>query len=379
MNAAKGHEHRMPTRDALVLSGGGARGAYQVGVLKALGDTLPEGAQPFRIVTGVSVGALNAVMIAAARGSFRERIAVLEGVWRELHCNNVFKTDGGEIRRQVRSWVGAAAFGWAGASPPPSILDNEPLHRLLDSHVDFGAVNGAIANGDLDALAITASSYESGQAVTFFAADREIEPWTRARRIGVRTVIGAEHVLASSALPLVFPAVRVSDHYYGDGALRENAPLSAAIHLGCDRILTIGARDGTPDALDAQGAAYPSVGILAGQALDILFNDDTDADIERLRRINHTLGLMRPDARAETNLRPIGLRNINPSEDIRGIAGRHVEELPGSVRMLMRMIGALKAPWVLPSYLMFEPGYIDALLDLGYRDGLAAFREEPFL
>lgn len=361
---------------ALVLSGGGARGAYQVGVLKALAAAQPAGSQPFSILTGVSVGALNASVLATEPDDFPAGVAKLETIWRALHCDRVFDASGKAVRGSLRRWANALLFGWSGAKAPPSLLDNAPLRTLLHETVDFSDINQRIGHGALKAFAITASSYGSSRTVTFFTGSEELRPWKRARRRGERSPITAEHVMASSALPLVFPAVKVGDVYYGDGALREIAPLSAAIRLGATRIQMIGARDNVPDPEPGGDMDYPNLGYLAGQMLDILFNDNNQADIERARRINETLEMMTPDNREKTSLRPVQIDCIYPSTDLRPIAGEHAGDMPGSLRMVMRSIGALNPPWVLPSYLLFEPGYVGALIDLGEMDGQAALKAE---
>lgn len=359
------------SRRALVLSGGGARGAYQVGVLKALAEQVEPGTQPFPIITGISVGALNASVLATEPEDFRAGTRKLEKIWRELHCGRVFDARSGAVRGRLAHWAGAFMFGWAGIGAPPSILDNDPLRDLLHEHVDFARLNEAVGDGALDAFAITASSYATGRAITFFNGHDRLSPWSRARRIGRREPLNPEHVMASSALPLVFPAIQIDHAYFGDGALRESAPLSPAIHMGAESIIIIGARDNEPDPEPDQEMEYPPVGYLAGQMLDILFNDDTQADIERARRINSTLALMRPENRSASPLRPVEVTCVNPSVDLRPVAGAHIDEMPGSLKFIMRAIGAHKAPWVLPSYLLFEPGYIGALIDLGEKDGKA--------
>lgn len=360
-----------PPKHALVLSGGGARGAYQVGVLKALAEDVAPGTNPFRVVTGLSVGAINAVVLAEGADDFPRAAAKLEALWRSLRCSQVYDTGWATLGRRTAGWLGAFGFGWAGAKAPLSLLDAAPLARLLTEQVDFARVN-AMADGDaLDALAITASSYETGKAVTFFSGSVPTDDWRRARRTGRRVRMGLEHVLASAALPAVFPSVRVGDAWYGDGALRQVAPLSPAIHLGCDRLFLIGARD-----LDVgEGAevptGYPSLGLIGGQLLDIVFNDNMDADIERSARINRTLAAMDPDERARLPLRPVAIERVNPTRDIRALTGEHAGELPRTVKLLLSAVGAYGPPWVLPSYLTFEPGLIGALIDLGYADGRA--------
>ncbi len=361
-----------PRKTALVLSGGGARGAYQVGVLKALAEGLQPGQMPFSIITGISVGALNAVVLASSPNDFRAGVEKLEAIWQELTCQQVYRTDLSAMVTQLGGWMRALLFGWMGANPPRSLLDNAPLRKLVETHVDFQTIKDSVGRSALEAIAITASSYATGQAITFFQGQHGIEPWRRARRHGRAVTLTADHVMASSALPLVFPSVRIGREWFGDGALRDNAPLSAAIHLGCDHIVVIGARDGKPDTSDDDTSPppHPSLGDLSGQLLDIVFNDDLEADAERLARINTTLAMMDPAIMTSQNLRHIGLTRVQPTEDVRCFAGEHLDELPRSVRLILRYMGALRAPYVVPSYLTFEPGYIGALMEMGYKDGL---------
>ena len=361
----------VPAKHGLVLSGGGARGAYQVGVLKALAEDVPAGTNPFRVVTGLSVGAINAVVLAEGADDFPRAAAKLEAIWRSLHCASVYETGWGTLGKRTAGWLGAAAFGWAGAKAPRSLLDAQPLARLLTENVDFARVN-AMAEGDaLDALAITASSYQTGKAVTFFSGSVPTDDWRRARRTGRRVRMGPEHVLASAALPAVFASIPIDGEWFGDGALRQVAPLSPAIHLGCDRLFLIGARDLDVGAPPAMPDAHPTLGLIGGQLLDIVFNDNMDADIERSARINRTLSMMAAENRAKLSLRPVAIERINPTRDIRAITGQHAGELPPTVKLLLSAIGAYGEPWVLPSYLTFEPGLIGALIDLGYEDGKA--------
>ena len=357
-----------PTKHALVLSGGGARGAYQVGVLKALAEEVPPGTNPFSVLTGLSVGAINAVVLAEGADDFPRAVAKLERLWRSLRSSSVYEAGWGAALRRMAGWGGALAFGPLGAQPPPSLLDASPLADLLARSVDFGRVAAMARGPALDALAITASSYRTGRAVTFFAGSAPTGDWRRARRTGVRARIGPEHVLASSALPAVFPAVRIGGEWFGDGALRQVAPLSPAIRLGCDRLFLIGARDRLA-APEGGEDPYPTLGLIGGQLLDVVFNDNMDADIERATRINRTLAAMRTDRRAAQPLRTIGIERINPSRDVRDVAGEHAHELPATAKLLLRGVGAYRSPWVLPSYLTFEPGMIGALIDLGYADG----------
>lgn len=365
-------------RTGLVLSGGGARGAYQVGVLKAIAEIVPDARPPFGIVTGVSVGAINAVALVSRPFDFRAAVTRLEALWRGLHCERIYRTDVRAIMSRMTAWAGSAAFGRLGVPPPDSILDNNPLRELLEAETDFAAMRQALRAGVLRAVAVTASSYRTGQAVAFHDSAGLAGQWVRARRTGREVELSVDHVMASTALPLVFPAQRIGREYFGDGALRQTSPLSPAIHLGADRLLVIAGRDGSidlPPEDEGEEPDYPSPGLIAGQLLDILFNDWLDADIERLERINATLGRMTEAQREAGPLRRVGLLTIRPSVDVRDVTARHIRALPRTVALLLRLIGALKPPYVLPSYLMFEPDYLGELIDLGHRDAMARSEE----
>jgi len=357
-------------RAGLVLTGGGARGAYQVGVLKSLAEALP-GPSPFPVITGVSVGAINAVVLAEGADDFPAAVDKLERLWRSLQCGSVFASDAWPLFRRLVRWSHSFGLRWTGMEAPQSLLDATPLRELIASQVDFGRIRTMVTDGPLDALAVTASSYSTGESVNFIHAAPDLAGWRRSRRVGKITEIDVDHIMASAALPAIFQARKLGHQWFGDGALRQTAPLSPAIHLGCDRLLVVSARNGVvddvPDACPDQ--AYPSLGLLGGQLLDIIFNDNLDADVERLQRVNETLGIIPPERRENTALRVIDTQMVKPSVDIRDIAGDHAGELPWSVKALLGTIGAMRAPWVLSSYLNFEQGFINALIELGYRDG----------
>lgn len=353
----------------LVLQGGGARGAYQVGVLKAVAEITGRRRSPFQIVCGASVGAINAAPLAAASSNFQRGTQRLETLWRSLKSEAVYETNAPAILATGFRWFWALMFGRAGA--PSALLDNAPLARLLEREFDRRQVARAIRAGTLHALCITAASFSYGRAVTFFDGADTIDEWRRERRWGVRAEIGAQHLVASSSLPFIFAPVKLNDQYFGDGSLRLTAPLSPAIRAGADRLFVIAARDDLPDADEVANAPEPSFGEMAGHALDILFNDNLDADHERLTRVNHTVSLLTDEARAKTRLREIDTLRLSPSKDLRDFAVRYANEMPRFIRLLMRSIGSWGSDGRLISYLLFEPGYISALIDLGYADTMA--------
>lgn len=356
----------------LILPGGGARGAYQVGVLKAIAEISPDDRNPFQIISGVSVGAINAAAVAAGALHFKAGIEQLVELWANLRTHEVYRTDFGRVFLFGIHWLAAMTLAGLGVANPKSLLDTSPLVKLIEREVNFSWIEKAIQSGHLKALGITASSYGRGKAITFFEGAPQIKNWSRARREGIRGKLNPSHILASSSLPMIFPAQKVGHDYLGDGSLRLTAPLSPAIHLGADRIFVIGSRDEVPDEPPTAKCEcnYPSLGEIGGYALDILFNDNLREDIERARRVNQTLSLLTPEQARKTPLRKIEVMTIHPSQDIREIAHSHAGEIPWTIRMLLRGVGAWGSTWQLPSYLLFEPPFCRALINLGYKDAM---------
>ncbi|HNG50210.1 MAG TPA: patatin-like phospholipase family protein [Plasticicumulans sp.] len=371
MNAPHAAAPHRP-RVGLLLTGGGARAAYQVGVLQAIAEWLPPGAPtPFAVISGSSAGAINAALLASHAGAFATGVDALSRLWGRLACSDVFRTDWRAALVSGLLWTGSLAAGGLGRLTPRSLLDSRPLRALLGRHIDFAAVRTAIEDGTLHAFSLSAAGYNSGQSITFFMGHAGLRPWQRTRRIGMPRPLTLDHLMASCAIPFVFPAVRIGYDWYGDGSMRQIAPLSAPLHLGADRLLVIGVREETPDEPDRPilRLEYPSPGQIAGYILDTLFMDALSADIERARRINRTLALIPPERRAQLALRPIEIATVFPSRDVRLIAAHHEAHFPRSVRYLLHSLGATRGRGrPLISYLLFEGGFCGELIALGYRD-----------
>ncbi len=374
----------LPGTTALVLAGGGARAAYQVGVLKAIAELLPDPAvNPFPVICGTSAGAINALALASNAGDFANGIQRLNTVWANFRCNQVYRSDWPGVVAQAMRWTGANLMG-IGRRMPTSLLDNRPLRHLLEKHLHFGKIQGALNQGHLQAVSVSAFGYQSAESVCFYQGHERIKPWSRHRRVGIQTQLGIDHMMASAAIPLLFMPVRIGREWFGDGAVRQRAPISPALHLGADRVLVIGLSDNLAESVDTGQRARkvgsvlpPTLAQMGGHLLNSTFVDNLESDLELLERMNRLASFMPEDARQHgKGLLPVEVMIIAPSEPLDLIAARHRRALPSSLRTFLRGSGATRASGgSVLSYLLFEAEYCQELIALGYRDATAK-REE---
>jgi len=365
---------------ALVLAGGGARAAYGVGALSAIAERAPQ--LEFPILTGVSAGAINAVYLAAHPGPLPAAVAALRAQWSRLVVDRVYRVRPAALLGSLlRGLADALLSRRGGTAAVHGLLDMSPLRRVLEATLDFGEIDAKIAAGRLRAAALSATAYPGGETVTFVHGPPDAPTWRRASRYAVRDRLTLRHVLASAALPILFPAVRIGDGYYGDGSVRQTAPLAPAIHLGAQAILVVTQR-GAPE---PGGSApprreYPALAEVIGLLLHAIFLDALEADAERLERVNRLLARL-PDGAGPEGLRPVKLLLLRPSRDLGALALGSGAKLPPLIRWLARGMGGDRATAVdFLSYLLFDPAYTSALIELGYADARADWaRVEEFL
>jgi NTE family protein len=364
----------------LVLTGGGARAAYQAGALRALAEILPAGPSPFRVLCGISAGAVNASFLGGSREGFASVADRLRELWLALTPDRVYRTDTRRMlsigTRWMRDLSGGGLFR---RNRINFLLDATPLRDFLHANLPLLRLRQNLESGALRGFAVTATSYATASAVTFFDGNPETKPWVRATRVGVRETIRIDHVMASAAIPIFFPPIRIKGAWYGDGSVRMTAPLSPAIHLGADRVVVVGVRrwrapeELLPGVRPARKESLaPSE--IAATLLNAVFLETIESDVERLERINRMVELVAPEERPglPEGFRPVPALVLRPSRDLGQLAGDQYRRFPRFLRYLLRGIGANagNAPDLL-SYLAFEPIYVGRLIELGYEDTMA--------
>lgn len=366
----------MSKKTGLVLSGGGARGAYQSGVLLAVQEISQSSGIPVKydFLSGVSAGAINASSLAMNCDDMKVATENLAQLWSQLNFENVFSTDSMTMSKIGFQWLKELSIGGiTGTTPGRSLLDTTPLRGLIHNNMDFNKVEKNISNGHLSALCITSIDYAKSATTTFVQGKDALPAWDKGRKRSERTTITTEHIMASSAIPLLFPPVKVDDRFFGDGAVRNHAPCSPVIYLGAEKLLVIGVRMQSSTAHEQRAAngTAPSVARVVNTILNGVLLDAVEQDVDRLRRLNEYAMAISPEQQGRVALRPLDYLFISPSADIGEMAVQKASKLPRVVRFLMKGLGSLQDASEIISYLLFDPEFCSDLIDIGRKDGLA--------
>ena len=370
----------------LVLTGGGARASYQVGVIKAIAEMTGATQSPFSIMTGVSAGAINATYLMSRADQFNVAAQGLWDMWLNLTSEKVYRTDAASIAALGSKWLGTVGMGGIfNQKRPNHLLNTQPLRELLEQEMRLDHLPNFFKSGILKGVSLSVTNYLTGTAISFYDGDEKTIPWIRSTRIGVRVPLTVEHVMASSAIPVFFPPVNIDGALYGDGCIRLSSPLSPAIHLGADKIIAVGIRyvrsnEQTLEINQTMKRSELSIAEIGGVLLNAVFLDSLENDAERLERINNTLAILTDEQREKraSELRPVPLLVLRPSQDLGQLARGTLREFPTMIRFLLRGVGAKEDKgWDLLSYLAFEKAYTSQLIELGYHDTLR--RKEEIL
>ncbi len=360
---------------ALVLSGGGARGAYQAGALSAISEiTARLGKKhPFDIFTGASAGAINAAFLASQADNFLQATENLANLWGTIDADQVFRSDPLSLGKIGFKWMRDLPLGGlTGFSPGPALLDTSPLRALLQNNLNLSKIQTHIQAGVLKALAITAVDYHSSMAATFIQGSEDLKTWVRSRRFSEKTVINTEHIMASSAIPLLFPPIEIDGRHYGDGCLRNHAPLSPAIHLGANRILVIGVRRRTDVVAPKKNKpSPPTLARVINTLLNAVLLDSIELDLDRLKKINDFMMKVPQELHGPLNFKTVEYSWIHPSIDIGQLAYEHAHKLPRFIRYLLRGLGPSEDSKEMISYLLFDPVFCQKLMEAGYEDTMS--------
>ncbi len=363
----------------LVLTGGGARAAYQVGVIKALSEILGKDESPFRVMTGVSAGAINTAYLLSRADHFKVAAQGLWDLWERLDSEMVYRSDAVSVASLGSKWLGTLGLGgMMNREKANHLLDTSPLRTLLAQELHLDRVPGFFKKGILKGASFSVTNYLTGTAISFFDGEESIQPWVRSTRIGVKVPLTLEHVMASSAIPVFFPPESIDGALYGDGCIRLSSPLSPSLHLGAEKIIAVGIRymrtnDQIVEMNQSLKRAELTIAEIGGVLLNAVFLDSLENDAERLERINHTISLMTDEQRKSNpnQLRQVPLLVLRPSQDLGQLARGTLKEFPRMIRFLLKGIGAKEDKgWDLLSYLAFERAYTGQLIELGYYDTL---------
>lgn len=363
-------------KTALIMPGGGARAAYQVGVLKAIAEQSDQlGENPFPILCGTSAGAINAVALASREENFRDSCHWLENLWSNLHTEFVFRSDWTGIARNAWRLIVSLVNSGVAVGRPVALLDNLPLKEFLREKIDFSGISRNLQSGKLDAVCVTAMNYTEKVSVSFYQGGRNNSEWQRWRRQGIPTPLELRHLLASTAIPTFFPPQRIGRNYYGDGALRQLTPISPALHLGADKVLIVSASGHKQNYEQPYKRIHsPALGQVIGHLLNSAFVDGLETDIELLERMNELLEHVPIELQNQEGkvLKPIDFHVVSPSQDLDAIADEHLHTLPRSIRTMLRLFGVSSTEGGInvSSFLLFSQAYCKQLIELGYSDAM---------